>query len=78
MTPDYSPLFKNWRIDISDAPRDGTLFMGRITGTNRAVACAFQDGHWINMATNRKEIIEICQWISFTDFADIRSCVWRS
>lgn len=74
MLPDYSSLFKNWQTDISVAPHDGTFFMGRITGSNRSRAVRWTDGVWKD---NQGCVLEICQWISFIDFADLRSCAWR-
>jgi hypothetical protein len=74
MTPDYSVLFKKWQTDTSNAPHDGTIFMGRLTGTNRAIAVKFDGANFISMD---QKPVEICQWISFTDFADIRQCVWK-
>lgn len=75
MTADYRPLFKRWALADS-APKDGTLFMGRITGTNRAVAIKWQDD--LGFVDGLDHLVSICQWISFTDFADIRACVWRT
>lgn len=81
MTPDYSHLFKNWHVGIADAPTDGTIFMGRIKGTNRGIAVKFdtlQNYFVIASYENAKgPAVEICQWISFIDFADIRACAWR-
>lgn len=81
-TPDYSRLFKNWQIDISAAPHDGTIIMGRITGSNRSKAVRWKDadsegngGGW--QTCDGEGLVSICQWITFTEFADIRACVWR-
>lgn len=84
MTPNYSPLFKRWQPDVSNVPRDGSFFLGRMTGTNQARAV-----RWLEDTTSEElgvatgfydsfgKQLDICQWISFTDFADIRTCVWR-
>lgn len=76
MTGDYSPMFKRWRTDVSNAPIDGKWFMGRITGTNRAKAVQY-DGETNRWMTRDEGAVDICQWITFFDYADIRSCVWR-
>lgn len=75
VTGDYSPMFKKWQTDISLAPHDGKIFMGRIKGTNKSRAVHWNGFKWIDPQGCE---LEICQWISFTDFADIRSCVWRA
>lgn len=77
MEPSYQAMFKRWSADINSAPIDGSIFMGRITGSNRAVAVKFGAAGFI-MAQPPYDSVNICQWISFTDFADIRSCVWRN
>lgn len=71
-----APLFKDWQIDTSNAPVDGTWFLGRITDTNLARAVMWDEtcGSYRD-AQGRK--VNICQWISFADFGQIRSCVWR-
>lgn len=73
---DYSALFKGWRTDIANAPMDGTWFMGRITGTNRAKAICYNDEtqRWM---TKDEGAVSICQWLTFYDYADIRACAWR-
>lgn len=72
--PDYSRPFKNWQTDISNVPDDGTWFLGRITGTNIHKAVQWKDGAF---RVTGGEAVSICQWITFADFADLRSCVWR-
>lgn len=80
MTPDYSPMFKKWyNVSLNPAPTDGTLFMGRITGTNKAMAVKYDgETQQFFQAQQPYHPVDICQWISFTDFADIRSCVWMA
>lgn len=75
MIADHSRLFKNWQTDISLAPRDGSYFMGRQRGTSKsgAVCWCHDQNAFINTF---KQPVDICQWISFTDFAEIRACVW--
>lgn len=77
MEPSYEKLFKRWRPDISDAPKDGSIFMGRQTGTNRAFAVKWYEPDK-SFVSGEYGPVSICQWISFSDFADIQSCVWRS
>lgn len=76
MEPSYTRMFKNWHSDLSSAPKNGTLFMGRITGTNKAKV-VWYEGETSRWMTHDQGSVDICQWISFTDFADIRSCAWR-
>lgn len=76
MEPSYQRLFKNW-LPKETAPKDGRLFLGRLTGTNRAMVVGWVEDRQSFMNTSEGSV-DICQWISFTDFADIRSCVWRN
>jgi hypothetical protein len=77
LTPDYSRLFGGkWSTDINAAPHDGSTFMGRLKGTNRSFAVKWLDGA-IRDLRKPEEPIEICEWISFKDFADTRHCVWN-
>lgn len=73
VTGDYSRMFRRWRTDIENAPK-GVWFMGRITGTNRARAVRQEADKLVDTFGDE---MSICQWITFTDYADIRSCVWR-
>lgn len=75
MTPDYSKLFTKWQTDISNAPHD-VWIMGRLIASNKARAVRW-DIETNGFADAFGYPVEICQWISFTDFADIRSCVWN-
>jgi len=75
VTASYSLMFKRWHL-ADTAPKDGSLFMGRITGTNRSVAVSY-DGATNTFYQAGKGQVDICQWISFADFADIRACAWR-
>lgn len=77
MEPSYQVMFKRWKPNITDAPKNGTWFMGRISNSNRAKAVKYE-GETQRWITRDEGAVNICQWISFTDFADIRSCVWRS
>lgn len=74
MTPNFSRPFKNWQTDISGVPDDGSYFLGRITGTNIHKAV-----HWLDGAFRTPDgtAVSICQWITFSDFADLRACAWR-
>lgn len=74
MTSNYDLPFKRWQTDMSLAPSDGTIFMGRLTGTNKARAVRLNGEDFVDMTG--KPVL-LCQWISFTDFADIRTCAWR-
>lgn len=55
--------------------------MGRERGTNTAFAVCFgQDGKFYRTGRGPSTVnnpVDICQWISFADFADIRECIWR-
>lgn len=82
MVPDHSPLFKNWQTDMSLAPKDGSSFMGRQKGTNKAFAVHWgcETQKWYHsgpFSAGNSNPVELCQWITFSDFADIRTCAWR-
>lgn len=79
MEPSYQAMFKRWRSDVENAPHDGSIIMGRLTGTNKSMAVHWgcETQRWYKCQGDSTPI-DICQWISFTDFADIRSCAWRS
>lgn len=75
MTPDYSRLMPNLHADMSLAPKDQT-FMGRLTGTNRVVAVKWnEDGFYRCPAMKVKA--EICQWVTFKEYAQIQTCIWN-
>lgn len=76
MEPSYQAMFKRW-LPSETAPKDGRLIMGRLSGTNKAMAVGWVEDKQSFMNIS-EGAVDICQWISFTDFADIRSCVWRS
>jgi hypothetical protein len=73
---DYKPLGK-FNADTSKAPKDVTI-MGQIKGTYRHVAVKWsqedQAFHAVGLAG--EPVVEIISWLGFTDFADIRQCVW--
>jgi hypothetical protein len=75
LMPEYT-LWSRWQSDISLAPRDETIFMGTQRGTNKAFAVKFNGEHFVRPGETKA--VDICQWISFTDYADIRHCVWNS
>jgi hypothetical protein len=74
MKPEYI-LWKKWHPATS-APTDGSIFMGRQLGSNRAFAVKWNGEAYVRPWES--EPIIICQWISLTEYADIRSCVWAS
>lgn len=66
--------FKGWS-DSDTAPHDGSRFLGRIKGTNRSLDIRWKadcNSFW----NDNYGRIEISQWITYIDFADIRACVW--
>ena len=68
-------LWKNWQTDMSLAPKDRT-FMGRLAKSNRSFAVKWTDAGFIDMR-DPSRTVELCQWIEWADFAEIRNCVWR-
>lgn len=71
--PDYSRTFKHWQTATS-APTDGSLFLGRLSNTNRAIAVRMDGEDWVDASGKP---VQIEQWISFADYGNIRQCVWR-
>lgn len=68
----------NWH-DPETAPRDGTIFMGHILHTNRHVATKWHGDSFWNVSDPARPIpIEICEWQTFVEFADVRNCPWNS
>lgn len=75
MTPDYSRPFPKWHPDTS-APKDGSSFMGRLTGTNRAKAVHYSETLSSFVGVDEKPV-SICQWYSFKEYGETRFCVWN-
>lgn len=76
MTPDYSRPFPKWHPATS-APRDGSSFMGRLTGTNRAKAVRYDEAGVQFVGTYDGKPVDICQWYSFKEYGETRFCVWN-
>lgn len=73
---DYSRPFKNWH-PATTFPKDGKLVLARIKGTNRHTAAKWSEYNQGVFSPNYAQSIEVEQWITFEEFADIRACAWR-
>lgn len=76
MAADYSRPFQNWH-PAETFPKDGTLVLARIKGTNRHTAAKWVEEHQGVFSPNYSAPIQVEQWITFEEFADIRACAWR-
>lgn len=67
---------KHWHeVDDPTIPLDGEKFMGRLKGTNRVRAVWWSDD--FDGFCDGKSLVEITQWTSFKEYADVRACLWR-
>lgn len=74
------PLDK-WHNMDQTPPQDGTTFPGRICGTNRVIAVAYDgpDNVYRAMRHGRlEESIIIDQWLTWAELGEIQSCLWKA
>lgn len=65
---------EHWH-EVDTAPIDGEKFLGRLKGTNRVRAVWWSDE--FNSFCDGKQLVEITQWTSFKEYAQVQQCVWN-
>lgn len=79
LEPKWSKFERPGWHDPATAPRDGTIFMGHISKSSRHVATKWHGDSFWNVSNPSSPVaIEICEWQTFAEFADIRNCPWNS